>query len=568
MKFKNYGFNKYIKQYIYMQPTYPTEWSRGKPRGSIGEEKTGYKVRLAPPGTKQTYEFFDFNEKEDKQTTFRKAKEFRDAESARLGLTRNQIRYTDANTIEIKLKNGFIMKTDANLLNIVEKYPLNVKLKKDDTKKEDSILRNYVTYKIKKGPAIQFTKLICNYKKVYYINSDTMDLRLENLKEFGAIDPDSIFLTVNQNVDKQGLDTENSYKYFNMEINDLPKNIWLLGKPAGTVFKRTGDNKYSGNVQDEFRIGHTKTFKISDYNSEDEAYQAGIKWQIETSYAFGVTGNLIKILDNNTILVKLTNGYIMKTDKIFIPLIQKISLCSTESGSKSKNKNTYAYASFLGVNDQFHNLITGFDMVDHINGDTLNNCLENLRNVDHYLNNKNRHYIDLDYNINGISIMNIETNKYYTATIKIEDIEYIRGFSIKKYGEKLGKELAVKFMERFYAGKKFESFVNQKDTPELMEIELAKLEYVLKLAKDSFMNDKIKYIIKLTKDDIAQAKRENLIKRGISEDEANKRYPKNLGILEDDLNKIHDYYITHQKNYISWLVSEHKMISTFLNNKV
>ncbi len=553
-----------------MQPTYPTKWSLGrftKPDRKPEEKPTGYVVRMSPPKGKQIYKMFNFDEDKSKQDALKEAKEFMLTEASRLGQTKNQIRYLDANTIEVKLTYDCIMKTDAILIDIVKKYSLHAKLKKEN-KNGNKIERYYVVGQESEGPAFQFTQKICNYNIVQYINSDTMDLRLENLKEFGAIDSNSIFLTVNQNVNKQEYDTENSYEYFNMKIDDLPKNIWLLGKPAGTVFKRTGDNKYSGNVQDEFRKGHTKTFKISDYDSEDEAYQAGIKWQVETSYAFGVTGNLIKILDDNTILVQLTKTQVMKTDKIFIQLVQKIPLCSTESGNKNKNKNTYAFASFLGMSVQFHNLITGFNMVDHINGDTLNNCLENLRNIDHYLNNKNRHYIDLNYNINGISIQRIQTNRYYTATINFDDIDYTKGFSIKKHGEKLGKELAVKFMERFYAGKKFESFVIQTDTPELMEIELAKLEYVLKLAKDGVMNDKIKYILKLTKDDIAQAKREDLIKRDISEDEANKRYPKNLGILEDDLNKIYGYYITHQKNYISWLTAEIKMISTFMNNKV
>ena len=138
-----------------MQQNYPTQWQLGKPRGSIKEQPTCYLVVMSPPNGKQTNTYFLLKDNNnDKQATLKKAEEFRYAESARHGLTRNEIRYIDANTIEVKLTQNYVMKTDANLLDYVEKYPLNIK-----TKKEKSTVRHYVMAQDKKR-AFPFTDLM------------------------------------------------------------------------------------------------------------------------------------------------------------------------------------------------------------------------------------------------------------------------------------------------------------------------------------------------------------------------------------------------------------------------
>jgi hypothetical protein len=522
-----------------MQPQYPTQWSHGKPRGSIRSNPASYSVIMSPPGGKQTCKTFPFKNDEDKEDVYKKANAYLFAESDRLGFTRNQIRYLDADTMEVKVIHDFVMKTDANLLKYVEMYPLNVK-----AKKEGLITRNYVMYQDKKI-VHPFTKLICNYKIVEYINGDTMDLTSKNLKEFGSISEDNKILITNQNLDMQEYDIKNSFNYFNMEINDLPKNIWLLGRPSGTVFKRGGENIYSSRVEDKEGTGHTKTFSIDKYNSDNEAYQVALKWQVETSYSLGVTSNLIKILDNDTILVQLTKGQVMKTNKIFIPLLKKIFLSTIEGGNK--NAQPYAYASFNNISTHFHNLITCFNMVDHIDGDPLNNCLENLRNADSFLNNKNKH----DANITkGVKLKKIGGSEHYTVAIKFNTLSCTKNFSVEEHGKEPAKELATSFIKNFYGGKKFESCIIPEDDQKLVKIELAKLECILKLANDGVINDRAEYIKKLTKDDTPNDNKKNL---------------KNLGISDDDLNKIFDYYVAHQVKYIQWLDTEHKKVSAFIN---
>lgn len=92
-------------------------------------------------------------------------------------------------------------------------------------------------YKHKTNPAKQFTSLITNYKIVHYKNGDTLDLREKNLKEFGAVEvADGI-----KDIDTQQQFTY--FKHFKMNTNILPKNVWLLGEPNGTIFNRK-DEQY------------------------------------------------------------------------------------------------------------------------------------------------------------------------------------------------------------------------------------------------------------------------------------------------------------------------------------
>jgi len=512
-----------------MQQLYPTPWQLGKPRGSIKEQPTCYLVVMSPPNAKQTTTYFLFKDNNnDKQATLKKAEEFRYAESARHGLTRNQIRYIDANTIEVQLTQDCVMQTDANLLQFVEKYPLNVK-----TKRDKMMVRQYAMCQNKKL-AFPFTDLICNYKIVEYINGDTLDLKLENLKEFGSISNNNKNLIINKNVIIGEYDIKNQYTYFNTEVNELPKNIWLLGKTAGTIFKRTGDNIYTVRVNDDDNVQHTKTFNIDEYPSDEAAYTVAKQWQIETSYALGTTKNLIKILDNDIIAVQITKNQVMKTNKIFIPLLQKIFICATRCGSKGENSSIYANASVNGVNIQFHNLITGFPMVDHINGVPLDNCLENLRNIDHHLNNKNIHYTD-NTNMKDINLKTIQNNKYYVAKIKLNGVSYEKHFDVNVHGEESAKELAKNFREKFYAAVKFEPTITQNDDPQLMYIELIKTKYIQNLAIKGIIFNKNKYLT-------------------------------NASLTEIELKNIHDYYISHQLIYTNWLKNEHIRISEILAN--
>ena len=357
---------------------YPTEWSLGKPRGSLKEEKTGYRVTMSPPKAKQYFKYFKFADTDDsKRRANEEAIKWLKSESDKLGLTRNMIRYLSKDVIEVQLLNDITFKTDVANLKQVEKYPINMK-----TKKEKGKERQYVMSQDKKI-SMTFTSLICDYKIIEYIDGNTLNLCLSNLKEFGSV----------QSVVKETAQIRpsmNQYEYFEMDYEFLPKNIWLLGKPAGTVFNRKNqDDIFTVRVPDNDKKQHSKTFNVKDYSSKEKAKIAATKWQYNTSYKLGVTANMIRIIDNDTIEVKLTKDFSMVTDFVLLPLVQSIPLFSTHCQVK---ENTLVYCSTYVNNEtvKFHKLITGFPMVDHIDRNSLDNRLINLRFTDHSENNRNK----------------------------------------------------------------------------------------------------------------------------------------------------------------------------------
>lgn len=370
---------------------YPTEWTGGKPRGSIKDTKTLYRCTITPPGEKSILKVFYyvkpkrrskdvkddqlFNNKED---ALKATERWRMMISDEYELTRNKYRYLDKNTIEVQLTQGKTFKTDAKYLDIIEKYPLNCK-----SKKKNGTERYYVMVQDKKK-LTAFHSHISNFKIVEYINGDSLDLRIENLKEFGSV---SEIKKIKKSKDMTHKSQALHFKY----IDDpwaLPRNIWILGKPSGTIFIK--DNRYNVRVHHDGRL-RSRTFPNTKNGKESAE-----RWRIETSYKLGVTRNLIKIIDHNYIEVMLTSNQIMKGNIELIPLIQKLPLFATIS--KDDNSKYYVGCSTPSQKmARFHKVITGFDMVDHINGDTLDNTLENLRWCDYSLNNRNKYMDEEDY---------------------------------------------------------------------------------------------------------------------------------------------------------------------------
>lgn len=223
---------------------------------------------------------------------------------------------------------------------------------------------------------------------IEYIDGNTLNLCESNIRQFGAVEiADCVKEKLNDPAYDFKMDHYKNTKNIGHPIL-LPKNIWILGKPAGTIFEKNGcwyarivnSDKYA-----------SKTFRIENENKNSQ-YEEASSWLYNTSYLFGLTKNLIRILDNNHIEVQITKNQITKTNIELIPIIQQISICSTKSGNE--NSKFYAMAMIGRKCVKFHNLITLNKMTDHNDGDPLNNTLENLMPCTYSINNSNRHYED------------------------------------------------------------------------------------------------------------------------------------------------------------------------------
>jgi hypothetical protein len=410
---------------------YPTEWKLGKPRGSLKIFKTYYQITISPPEQKQLNKTFPFES--DKNKAYYDAMKWMQYKSDEYDLTRNQIRYIDENTIEVKATQDFTFFTDVKNIDIVQKYPINIKTKKDKNGNH-----YYVTCQNKKETFTLASKL-GQFKIIQYKDGNSLNLRLSNLKEFGEIDKadkeDIKIRDDNKNIKC------NQYEYFNFKnFRLLPHNIWLLGKPAGTIFSRKGDDIYTVNIGDEYNKQHTKTFRFDNFGGQKKAFIKAQEWQINTSYVLNLTKNMIRIIDHDTIEVQLTKNKIMKTDIEFILLIQKIPICSSEDGNKKK---IYSVTQINREQIRFHTLITGFNMVDHINGDSLDNRLINLRWCNSSINNSNR---ILNNEETGILLCNRNNLKYYRLRLHIYGELIFKEFHITKTcPDNLAKAYALEY---------------------------------------------------------------------------------------------------------------------------
>ncbi len=422
---------------------YPTEWMGGKMAGCIKTTPNAYILTLTI-NKQQTSQYFTFSKYETKKHAMEDLLRVQKKANYDANVVKNPYRYISKDVIEIKTSRGEVIKTNSKFIDIVEKYFLNIKDKKFD----DGTKRSYVNAQITKK-CQPFTNLICDYKNVRYRNNNTFDLRIENLYDFGAISSDAtkIILQPENNNERQHItkiankrdidkveyyDFADQYRYFEILENTkefncvtlLPKNKWILGIPAGTIFRRKNNkNVYYVVVKDNNNKKHTRTVDVQKYNNDHKlTRQIARNEQIEMSYKLGTTRNLIRILDNY-IEVKVDNSHIMKTDKIFVRLLCKYLLFNLVG----TNKIIYCGFSKNNTNIRYHRYIMNCNtddyIIDHINGDTFDNRLCNLRYANYCVNNLNKHNTMTRYRLTDNYVRNCVRidNKYYTYNIKFEN---------------------------------------------------------------------------------------------------------------------------------------------------
>jgi len=227
---------------------------------------------------------------------------------------------------------------------------------------------------------------------------------------------------------------------------DHDSTEWQVGKPTGTILRIKAP---SGAERFEVRVplgggkNQSKSFALDKFETEELAREAAEEWLAQTSLSLNLTRNRIRKIDDTTIEVQLTKDQTMITDIEFLDLCQKYTLVATKSGHE--NADYYAAISIGNEIKSYHNYITGFDMVDHINKIPLDNKLINLRDSDHKINNNNRSINKAGTKTGILGVKYDERSDSYVGRIKQDGVEYSKSFAVKKYGHDEAKEFATEY---------------------------------------------------------------------------------------------------------------------------
>ena len=426
-KIKN--INKEIKDLLDFKNV-NKDWQGGKHPGNISDTLDGYRIRFDEQSRSfkfQNYKNIDTTIIcESKEDCLNKAKKYLYDYYNILNKITNQYRFIHPKFIQVKLSCGQTFITNSKYIDIIEKNSISVKYEKKYN-------NYYVNYVNESKEYNLFYKLISTHSKVKYLNGQTLDLRDENLKETDNAVLAKVKVN-NEIIDKTKLNKDG-----------YPYNTWILGKYAGTVFQRSGRNTWSVVIQKEDKTVVTKTLTFNEYNKE-EMYNKAIEIRNDLSEQYNLTKNKIRIIDGDIIEVKLTKDQIMKTDYKFLDIIQKYPIFSSKGSGE--NKKYYSSIEIDGTMCKYHNYITGFKMTDHIDRDPLNNCISNLRECDHKINNNNRSKSESS-NAIVLGVTYCESSKSFRARIKQDDKETTRYFSVEKYGYELAKQMAIEARQEF-----------------------------------------------------------------------------------------------------------------------
>lgn len=206
-----------------------------------------------------------------------------------------------------------------------------------------------------------------------------------------------------------------------LDKTKLSCKTWQGGKYQGCILDK--NNTFYPRV-----AGYQKSFRYTDEN-KDEIKKLANQWRKEKSNELNLTTNKYKIIyDKKTplyILIKLSKDYVTLVDFDNLDLVKSHFLCATKGGNE--NASYYCNATVRGKNKGFHNHITGFKMVDHINGYPLDNRKCNLRDTNYSENNKNKSLIhktsyskskDINNKYEAMIIYNDHTMNFKKVIIK------------------------------------------------------------------------------------------------------------------------------------------------------
>jgi hypothetical protein len=388
--------------------TYPSEWMYGNVAGTI--EYIRDKIRLRSP---YCYQLMDYT-KDNLQNTIDCLYKM-NLDHAPPDKIKNRIRFISDELAEVELSMKKLAIIDRINLPKIFGYDLSVKEKK--TKNGSQFYPMYCEKKIHK-PLYQ---LFLDAETVFYQDDNPLNLVISNL---------------GRHEDKFDVNA-------NKTIVDIVPDMWLGGKYAGTIFCRSNDSAWNMVLKTDER-SFTKYMKFDETNKQ-EKYDELDELRKKLSDDLGLTRNKFRFIGKDTIEVKLDHDQTFVTDSKFISIIDKYTLFVKKGGS---NENAKYYVGMLDGKKtmNYHNFITGFNFVDHIDRNPMNNKLSNLREFNCAENNKNKTVGPKNYDPNylcGVREIVKDGRKYIFTYVKNNSTQYTKLFSLKQYGQKKAIKLAI-----------------------------------------------------------------------------------------------------------------------------
>lgn len=430
---------------------YPSDWIGGKHKGKIVEKKSLSKfiaeINVPSDSKNENCKEFSYLNK-DKNKVKNEATKWLWLQANKYNLLVNKYRFIDKENIEVDAQGTSFFVNKRHLVKI-EKYTIGTKIKKD--KKCD---RTYIVYSYGKNDSENgkkgrdnLVKLLFDHKIIKYIDGNTLNLRDENIENFGEIPFEHINDEKDYTVDHYEI-INPKYKISNISPSLLyPNNKWIFGKfdDVGTCFIKKGDEEHYTIVVHSALTNksHTKTIRISDFINVENAKVEANKIKYDMSYKLGVVKNMINIISDETMKVickdKNNVDYFMICDIVLLPLIQKMNI------SLRNDKNFLGCITKINeVNRAFHSVIMPYYQVKHINGNPLDFRFINICLSNNFENNK----------INTLSlIIDKDTNeKYYFVKVKSGGITQTKKFYLKDFGnnESMTKEIAEVFKNNIF----------------------------------------------------------------------------------------------------------------------